>query len=89
MGGAGPDGFDTLIGELSRYEDILAIRDRWRTAHETMMEATNPSELAHRFTQLTCELFFRAVWARIASITDEPEMKRLWEIVSARPLQIV
>ncbi|PWJ20231.1 hypothetical protein SAMN05421539_10346 [Jannaschia seohaensis] len=39
----------------------MALRDRWRRAQA-------PSERAHDFTKLTCALFFRAVWDKIATV---------------------
>ncbi|MGH1415157.1 MAG: acyl-CoA dehydrogenase family protein [Pelagimonas sp.] len=87
-GGAGPDGFDALIGELTDNADILALRDTWRNARATMESATDPSALAHDFTHLTCELFFRAVWSRLASVSDQQDMAALFSYVANRPLPV-
>ncbi len=85
QGGAGPDGFDTLIGELTDHPDILSLRDKWRVARKKMLTTPDPTELAHDFTQLTCALFFCAVWARITAASDNMELKRLFATVLSRP----
>lgn len=87
-GGAGADAFDTLIGDLSDHPEILALRDTWRQARTATLGAEDPTKLAYQFTQLTCELFFRAVWGRIASVSSDPEMSRLFDIVLDRPLPV-
>lgn len=86
--GAGPDGFDSLIGELTDNPDILSLRDKWRSARETMLTTPDPTVLAHDFTQLTCELFFRAVWARITAASDNVEFERLFARVLTKPSRI-
>ncbi len=85
-GGAGPDGFDTLIGELTDNDEILSLRDDWRQARSFVSTATDPSALAHDFTQLSCELLFRAVWARIAATGADRDFARLFECVLSRPV---
>ncbi len=89
QGGAGADAFFDLIGDLSRHPDVLWLRDQWQAARETVLTATDPTGLAHSFTQLTCELFFRAVWARISSVSDDPEHIRLNEDVVRKRNQLL
>ncbi|WP_283639026.1 acyl-CoA dehydrogenase family protein [Marinovum algicola] len=86
-GGAGADAFLAMIGNLTDDADVLSICSQWRETRETVLAARDPAALAHDFTQLTCELFFRAVWARIAD-SEDPEMIRLREFVMRRPLPV-
>jgi alkylation response protein AidB-like acyl-CoA dehydrogenase len=85
--GLGPDGFDDLIAELTENENVLSLRELWRNARTAVLASEDPSALAHDFTQLTCELFFRAVWARMAEVGGQ-EYARLRKIVSERPLPV-
>ena len=85
-GGAGADGFDALIGQLSDHPDILALRDQWRAARALVMASEDPARLAHDFTQLTCGVFFRAVWDRIAIVGDRSDLTALRDQVLLAPL---
>ncbi len=84
-GGAGADAFYDMIRNLSDHPEIAQLLDKWQSARETMLSKPDPSALAHEFTQLTCELFFKAAWARIAAVGESPEFDRLRDIVLARP----
>lgn len=86
--GAGADGFEALIGELTDHAEVLSLRGTWRDARHAVLRASDPSELAHNFMQLTCELFFRAVWARIATESGDQDMARLLDVVLDRPLPV-
>ena len=81
--GAGPDGFDALIGRLTNRAEVLALRDRWRNARATVESSDTPAALAHAFMELTGQLFYRAVWARIAEVGDTDALRRLAEQVIA------
>ncbi|MGP6087135.1 acyl-CoA dehydrogenase family protein [Antarctobacter jejuensis] len=87
-GGAGADGFDALISRLSNHADVLALRDRWRAARQTVLAATDPAPLAHDFTQLTCALFYRAAWDRISAVGHRPELTALRDEVLDSPLPV-
>lgn len=82
--GAGADAFDAMIDGLTNRPEVLAVRDVWRDARASVAKASDPSGLANDFCQLTCTLFFRAVWARIGSVATDPELVRLSESVVAQ-----
>lgn len=85
QGGAGADAFDALIGQLTEDAGVLALRDQWRKERAKVMAAADPTQRAHTFTQLTCQLFYQAVWARIATLRDDDETVRLAARVLSRP----
>jgi len=87
-GGAGAEAFDALIGRLTDHPDVLALRDGWRAARAVVAEAEFPAALAHDFTQLSCTLFYRAVWARISEVSRDPELARLFDRVLSLPLPV-
>lgn len=66
--GAGADAFDQLIGRLSQHPSVMEDRDIWRLARAKVMAAHDPSVLAHDFMELTGNLFYRAVWGRMAEV---------------------
>ena len=80
-GGAGADAFDDLIARLTEEPRVLSLRETWRKARETVLASDTPAALAHEFTQLTCQLFYRAVWARIGTLREDVETQRLKERV--------
>ena len=82
--GAGAEAFDALIGRLTDHPAVLALREEWRRARDCVAKAADPAALAHDFMTLTGELFFGAVWARIATHDDTPEMERLSGLVLHR-----
>jgi hypothetical protein len=89
QGGAGADGFDALITELAGNDaTVMSLHTRWQTAREAMLGALDPTARAHDFTQLTCEVFFRAVWVRIAGASGDAEMARLRDCVMRRALPV-
>jgi len=84
QGGAGADAFDALIGRLSAHPSVLALREDWRKARGAVLAAADPAALAHDFTQLTCALFFRAVWDRIGRVSPREDVQALAARVLAR-----
>lgn len=77
-GGAGADGFDELINRLGNSnQDVMHRLSAWRQARQAILALNNPSTRAHEFTQLTCDLFYRAAWVKIAESSDDAEIKRL------------
>lgn len=76
-GGAGADDFDALIGRLTDHPQVMALREDWRAARAFVAQAPDPSALAHDFTELTGDLFFRAVWARITEVSGSADFDRL------------
>ena len=83
VGGAGADAFDALIGRLTDDARVLSQRELWRQARAKVATSATPAELAHDFMQLTTDLFYRAVWARIAQIGKSEELSRLADTVIA------
>ena len=82
QGGAGADAFEALITRLADGDkDVLQKLEQWRSARQSMLSLDNPSERAHDFTQLCCELFFRAVWVQISTVNKDPAITRLFEAV--------
>lgn len=84
QGGAGADAFDALIGRLTDHPAVLALRDDWRRARAEVGESAAPAGLAHDFMQLTCILFYRAVWARIGAVaehSDQSDLNALSQVV--------
>lgn len=79
------DGFDALIGELSDDTRVLQMRDLWRSAREQVLAAPDPSELAHGFAALTCELYFRAAWSKIKAVGEDDGLSRLADRVLNAP----
>ncbi|SFQ07582.1 acyl-CoA dehydrogenase family protein [Donghicola eburneus] len=82
------DGFDDLIGELTDDAVVLAIRDTWRAMRAEVAASETPAEMAYDFARLTGELYFRAVWAKMAKVGDD-EMQRLFARVQRRPLPVL
>lgn len=83
--GEGADAFDALIENLSKDARVLAMRETWRSGRAQVTSSTNPTELAHDFATLTCELFYRAAWSKIGSVSDDPDLSRLAERVLNAP----
>ncbi len=88
-GGAGADAFSAFIHDISADQDIHDALITWHKARQQVTDSTNPGELAHDFTQLTCEVFYRAVWARIAEIKADASHTQLRNVVFSRPLPIL
>lgn len=86
--GAGPDAFDAFIGRLSEHEKVMDLRERWRTARTAVEASSDPAALAHDFMQLTCALYYRAAWDKIASVGAQPRLNALREKVRAAHLAI-
>lgn len=64
-GGAGADGFDALIGQLTDDPAVAELREHWRGLRHTVEQSSDPAALAHDFTGATCRLFHRAVLAKM------------------------
>lgn len=83
--GAGADQFDKLVCALATENTALVHKiNAWREERAKMLLLDDPSAQAHQFAQATAELFFRAVWERIASVSDDAELKRLYTVVCQR-----
>lgn len=83
--GAGADGFEALVAKLAGgHTAVLAHLDDWREVRQQMLSLEDPSQRAHEFAQLTGELFFKAVWVRIASLRQDEDTARLFETVLKR-----
>jgi len=82
-GGAGADAFDALVGRIGTRPEVFALREKWRTARADVLASSDPAADAHDFAQLTCKLFYQAVWARIANLRDDAETTRLLHRVLA------
>lgn len=81
-GGAGADAFELLIERLADDDEQVMYRlAEWRKARRVMFMLEEPAVRAHDFTQLTCDLFFRAAWVCIAARSDDPEIARLHSTV--------
>lgn len=80
-GGAGADAFDQLIGRLTDHPAVLEQSKQWRRARRHVGESDTPAELAHDFMQITGDLFYRAVWARIGDISEAADLRDLAEDV--------
>ncbi len=85
QGGAGADAFDALVGRLSDHPSVLSQRSLWRQARTKVAAAEDPGALAHDFMQLTADLFYRAVWARIAEVGQSDDLTALADRVLAPP----
>jgi alkylation response protein AidB-like acyl-CoA dehydrogenase len=81
------DAFADLIGELTKSADVLRVLDIWKSQRAKVEASDDPAELAHEFGELTGDLFYRAVWAKLAASGDA-EMQRLNNRVQARPLPV-
>lgn len=68
--GTGADAFAELIRGIAEETDAASLdeaADLWTTARDTVRAADDPSRLAHDFMQLSGQVLFLALWARIAS----------------------
>jgi len=78
--GNGAEAFADLIVAIADETGSQAVResaDLWRQARDAVREAVSPSALAHDFMQLTGQVLFLAVWARIGMMSKEsPEPDR-------------
>lgn len=88
-GGAGADAFADLIREMTADHEVQCVLEYWNKARQQVLKSQDPGELAHEFTQLTCEVFYRAVWARIDSACDDVLHTQLRHVVFSRPLPIL
>ncbi|MFY0617666.1 acyl-CoA dehydrogenase family protein [Shimia sp.] len=88
QGGAGADAFDALIAELTDNPTVLELRQVWRATRDTVRNADDPTVLAHDFSQLSCALFHRAICARMADATSDPEYVRLRDFALSRHVPV-
>lgn len=88
-GGAGADGFAAFISEISTDQDVHYALEAWKKARQYVVNYPDPSELAHDFTQLSCDVFYRAVWSRIAEVSNDESHTRLCAAVFSRPVPVL
>ncbi|GHA43725.1 acyl-CoA dehydrogenase [Amylibacter ulvae] len=86
--GVGADAFYGFIGEITDHPAVLALRELWCKQRVRVENAANPSEFAHEFAQLSGELFYRAVWVKIARKKDEVQFDALLKFVLSQPLPL-
>ncbi len=89
QGGAGADAFDSLIVSLigsraPENQEVQSLLTVWRASRQNMLSIDDPTTGSHAFAQLSCELFFRAVWSRIAFTAEDTELSRLYSTVLVR-----
>ncbi len=89
-GGAGAKAFADLVGELAPGDaSVSGLLTLWLRERDRVLAAADPAPLAHDFTQLTAELFFRATWVKLLSASTGtprgPEFERLAAVVARRP----
>lgn len=88
-GGAGADAFAALMSEMTTDHEVHNALATWNTSRQQVLDSANPGELAHDFTRLTCEVFYRAVWARIDEASNDASHTQLRNVVFSRPLPIL
>lgn len=78
--GNGADGFGELVAAFAEEtgSDVLhEALDMWFRARDIVREATDPGALAYDFMQITGQVLFLAVWARIGAMCDaSPDPER-------------
>lgn len=86
--GAPADAFESFLSneaEQSSSDKIAIARDAWREMRATLGKAEDPSELAHRFMQLSIEAVLACLWERIdAAKEHHPDPKRLARALTLR-----
>jgi hypothetical protein len=65
----------------------LQVLEIWKSQRAKVEASDNSADLAHGFGELTGDLFYRAVWAKLAASGDV-ELQRLNDRVQARPLPV-
>ncbi|RPE67023.1 hypothetical protein EDD53_1427 [Pacificibacter maritimus] len=90
--GRGADDFAQLIIELDQEGALAPHLKDWQNARDHVVGLDDPSSVAHEFMQLSSDLFFRAVWckiARVASTHDDPtRILTLAERIKKRPVPV-
>ena len=86
--GAGADSFAALIARLADHETVSALLGRWHDARQKLMDAPDPTVFAHDFMQLSCAVYYRALWVRIAEIGNTLELAQLRDAVLASPIPV-
>ena len=85
QGGAGADEFEALVHRLAAdNHTVISELVTWRKARQHVLSMDDPSQSAHEFTQQTCELFFKSVWVRIASLRTDDDTQLLFKSVLRR-----
>ena len=88
-GGRGANAFEKLIGELTQDPIVCTMLEKWKRVRLHVLDSDNSAELAHDFTQVTCDLFYCAVWARIGTVGADPKLGQLRRTVLKRSLSSV
>ncbi len=85
QGGAGADEFEALVQRLATNNNTVMIElEAWRETRQKMLSMHDSLQHAHEFTQQTCELFFKSVWVRIASLRTDDDTQLLFQSVLRR-----
>ncbi|WP_172329088.1 acyl-CoA dehydrogenase family protein [Mangrovicoccus sp. HB161399] len=89
---AGAEAFAALVADLGAgVPEVAALAALWQAKRAEVVAAPAPAELAHDFAQMTGDLFWRAVWARIAAVADAAgpdadNLRRIAGTVLRRPV---
>ncbi len=92
-GSAAGDAFARFIaGQAQQYQDHgidTALAD-WTAAHERVIGASDPSQLAHDFMRVTTETLLSCIWARIATAAGRhPDPTRIARLCAhTRPRRV-
>ncbi|WP_138467840.1 acyl-CoA dehydrogenase family protein [Poseidonocella sp. HB161398] len=91
---AGAEAFAALVAELGGGTPaVTALLELWQARRAEVLASPAPAELAHDFAQMTGDLYWRAVWARIAAAADAAgedteELRRIAGTVLRRPVPV-
>ena len=82
--------FSDLIRRIAGDADEIArLLGNWQDVSRSVIESNAPEEQAHELMQVTSELYFRAVWSRMARAAEEAEVASDYDTlhrhVTARP----
>ena len=84
--GKGAEAFAELVTEIAEETGSPAVReaaDMWAGARDMVREASDTGRLAHDFMQLTGQVLFLAVWARIGAMAEmSPEPERYGRVAA-------
>ena len=85
-GGSAGDAFDRFVSEEANQwgDDLIkATLKMWRDARAELGRADDPSELAHRFLQVSIQALLTCVWARIRMAGEQhPDPERISRVTS-------
>lgn len=84
--GTGPEGFSALIADLADGDAVLlADLGHWQQHVASLRSMADTTALAHDFAARSADLFYRAVWLRIAaSAQHHPDPVRLRHLAAIR-----